>query len=270
LLLSAIGGAFLGAKGFPGWGQLGLVFLTGGMAASGAAGWNQYLERHTDHRMGRTRKRPLVTGELGNPIWVPIVATLLIFIPVLATLPFNPAWSFFLFLGAFIYVVIYTIWLKPRTVINIVIGGAAGSAAVMAGAAAVGAWRDPAVIVLALLLYAWTPTHFWSLALLYREDYKQADVPMLPARTSRKLSAWWVMSHTIPTVLGAVGLAIMPALGWLYLIPVLYFSVDLIRKNIRLIGDPSQLNAKSMFLSSNIYLMIILLAICVDTVLISL
>jgi protoheme IX farnesyltransferase len=182
LVVAATGGAFLGANGWPGWETLLLTWLTGSLAAAGASALNQYLERHSDGAMGRTEKRPLVTGDITHPQFVPFIGTALILLPSLAVLPFNPALTFFLLLGAFIYVVIYTIWLKQRTVLNIVIGGAAGSAAVLSGGAAAGAWNDPGVLVLSLILFLWTPFHFWSLAILYRDDYQRADVPMLPTK----------------------------------------------------------------------------------------
>lgn len=146
LLVAATGGAFLAAGGWPGAGVLLLTWVTGGMAAAGASALNQYWERDSDGAMGRTRKRPLVTGSIANPRWVPPVAALLILLPSLAVLPFNPALTFFLLLGAIIYVGIYTIWLKPRTLLNIVIGGAAGSAAVLSGSAAAGMWNHPGAL----------------------------------------------------------------------------------------------------------------------------
>lgn len=266
LLMAATGGAFLAAAGWPGLGALGLVWLFGGMAAAGASALNQYWERNTDGQMGRTQKRPLVTGQIQDPRWVPIVASLLIIIPVIVTFTFNPPLAFFLALGAFIYVGIYTIWLKPRTLLNIVIGGAAGSAAVLTGSAAVGNWNDPSALILSLILFLWTPFHFWSLALLYRDEYARSDVPMLPVHTTPKQAAWWVMSHTLPTCIFGVLLVVFPTLGVIYLIPVLFVSVDLFWKNVKLIRDPSQKNARAVFMASNIYLLVLLVAICAGTV----
>ena len=191
----------------------------------------------------------------------------MILVPSLAVLPFYPALSFFLVLGAFIYVFIYTIWLKPRTLLNIVVGGAAGSAAVMSGGAAAGAWRDAGVIILALLVFLWTPTHFWSLAILYREDYARATVPMLPVSATVRQSAWWVLLHTGAAGLAAFLLALTPGLGWLYFIPVLLSTADLMVRNFRLIRDPTPQHARSLFISSNIYLLVLLIAICVGSVL---
>jgi protoheme IX farnesyltransferase len=267
LLLAAVGGAFLGAGGWPGLGTLTLLLVAGGMAASGASALNQYLERMEDGAMGRTRLRPLVTGVISRPGVVLAIGILLILLPCLLILPFNPAMAFFLAVGAVIYVGIYTIWLKPRTLLNIVIGGAAGSAAVLSGGAAAGAWDDPAVLVLAALVFLWTPTHFWALAILYREDYRRAGVPMLPVQVGLRQSALWVLLHTGATVVAAVLLGVTPALGLLYLLPVALVTFDLLKRNLKLVADPSPLNARSLFMASNIYLMVVLLAICVDTML---
>jgi protoheme IX farnesyltransferase len=266
LLLAAVGGAFLGARGWPGLDILLLVIITGGLAASGAAGMNQYLEKDSDGLMGRTKKRPLVTGDV-SPRGVLIASILMILVPSLLVLPFNPAMTFYLLLGAVIYVGIYTIWLKPRTLLNIVIGGAAGSAAVMSGGAAAGNWQDPAVISLALLVFLWTPSHFWSLAILYRNDYAKAHVPMLPVQTSQKAAAAWVFLHTGAAGLAALLLAVSPALGWLYLIPVVLVTADMLLRNIKLMMKPNPKNARALFISSNIYLMVVLLAVCIGVML---
>ncbi len=267
LLLSAVGVAFLGAQGWPGLAELSLLLLTGGMAAAGASALNQYIERSSDVMMSRTRRRPLPSGQIERPRLVVAIGVALIVIPSLVALPFNPPLAFFLLLGAVIYVGVYTIWLKPRTLLNIVIGGAAGSAAVMSGGAAVGAWQDPAVITLALLVFLWTPSHFWSLAILYKNDYQCAGVPMLPVRTNTRQAAWWVLLHTGATGLAALLLALTPSLGWLYFLPVAAATVDLLWRNARLIHDPSPRNARSLFLASNVYLTVVLGAALASSVL---
>ena len=268
LLMAATGGAFMAAEGWPGWGTLILLWVTGSLATFGASAWNEYLERERDVQMTRTRgKRPLVNGSITDPRWVPIVATLMIFVPSLAVLPSNPALTFFLLLGAFIYVILYTIWLKPRSLINIVIGGAAGSAAVLSGGAAAGQWDNTGALLLALLLFLWTPFHFWSLALLYREDYSKVDVPMLPVHTTPHRAAWWVMLHTVPTAFTGLAMVMMPNLGWIYLVPTAVITVYLVVKNIRLIQDPSAPQAKAMFMASNYYLTVLLVMIFVDSLL---
>lgn len=266
LLMAATGGAFLAAEGWPGLDKLALVWVTGGMAAAGASSLNQYLERHTDGDMGRTRKRPLVNGDIPNPAWVPFVGIALILLPSLAVLPFNPPLTVWLLVGAIIYVGIYTIWLKPRTLLNIVIGGAAGSASVLCGSAAVGHWNETGALVLSLILFLWTPFHFWSLALLYKNDYARLDVPMLPTRTSPRSAAWWVMSHTLPTGVAGLLLALLPGLGWVYFVPVAAITAVLFRDNVLLIADPSPRHARRMFMASNYYLLVLMIAICVGAV----
>ncbi|MEM7799471.1 MAG: heme o synthase [Chloroflexota bacterium] len=261
LLLSAIAGAFLGARGWPGWGNFGLITLTGFLTASGASAFNQYWEREKDRLMKRTQNRPLATGQIKNPSWVLAISLLLIFAPSLAVWPIRPALAIYLLVGAFIYTAIYTVWLKPLTLLNIVIGGAAGSAAVISGGAVVEAHHDPAVLALAAMLFVWTPAHFWSLAILCKDDYMRSDTPMLPARTSLRAAAWWVFAHTLPTVLGALILGVVPELGWLYLLPVMGMSILLLYYNMRLIRNPVPTRAKGLFLQSNFYLMVVLLGI---------
>lgn len=266
LVVAATGGAFIAAGTWPGWNVLLLIWITGGMAAAGSSALNQYWERRIDASMIRTSRRPLVTGEIVDPRWVPIVGLLLIIIPSLAVLPFNPALTFFLLAGAFIYVVIYTIWLKPRTLLNVVIGGAAGSAAVLSGSAAAGYWNAPGALVLAFILFFWSPFHFWSLALIYRDEYKKAEFPMLPAKTSPRAAAWWIALHAAVTGIAGLALAALPFLGWVYFIPVLLVTGSLFWRTIKLLQDPSARNARGVFLSSNFYLLVLLIAICVGAV----
>ena len=265
LLLSAVGGAFLGANGWPGISDFLLILLTGGFTAAGASAINQYWEREKDKTMDRTKERPLANGTIEDPAWVPALALGMIFVPSFAALQSNFWLAFYLLLGAFIYVVIYTIWLKPRTLLNIVVGGAAGSAAVMAGCAAVGAAHTPAVIGLACVMFLWTPAHFWSLAIVYKDDYGRSDTPMLPNKTTPRYAAWWVMSHTLPLVFSAMILSVVPELGWIYYIPVGLFSIGMVWGNIKLIRVPERKPALRLFLASNFYLMVILLAIMLTT-----
>lgn len=264
LLLAATGGAFLVAQGWPGADALFVLLVTGGLSAAGSSALNQYLERDSDRLMKRTRKRPLVSGTIARPGWVPYAATLMILVPSLAVLPFNPALTFFLLLGAAIYVGLYTLWLKPRTLLNIVLGGAAGSAAVLSGSAAAGMWNDPGAVTLALLVFLWTPSHFWSLAIVYREDYRRGGIPMLPTQTNLRFAAWWVLLHTVATALAALLLAVYPTLGWLYLFPVIVATIDLLTRNARLLIRPESKEAFSLFKASNLYLAIILFMICLD------
>jgi protoheme IX farnesyltransferase len=267
LLFAGTGGAFLAAGGWPGFGPLVAMTMTGGLAAMGASALNQYLEQNEDAAMRRTRRRPLVIGAIARPGWVPVVALGMIFLPSLAALPFNSALSFWSLAGAITYVGVYTVWLKPRTVLNIVVGGFAGTCAVLSGSAAAGNWAHPGAVVLGLLVFLWTPSHFWSLAIMCRDDYARVNVPMLPARTSLRQSALWVTLHAAATGFAALALGADALLGWLYLLPVALATGDLLVRCARLIFDPTSARARSLFLASNTYLAIVLLMICLDAIL---
>lgn len=263
LLLAAVGGAMISGAGTVSAGDLVLLLVTGGLSAAGASALNQYVERHKDGAMKRTSRRPLVTGEV-NARWVLVVAAAMVVgASLLALAAGNAALAIWLAVGAFIYVGIYTIWLKPRSVLNVVIGGAAGSAAVLSGGAAAGNWADPGVIVLALLLFTWSPTHFWSLALAYRSDYQRADVPMLPVVVSQREALFWVLAHTLATAIFGLALAAHSAMGWAYLAPVALATLWLVWESARLVRQFSGPRAMSVFKVTNIYLSVVLLAICV-------
>lgn len=266
LLFASVGGAFLAAGGRPGVGNLVLLVVTGGLAAGGASAINQYLERELDSRMERTRRRPLAARAFGRTRWVPYVGASMILVPSLLVLPLNPALAVLLLLGAAIYIGIYTIWLKPRTLLNIVIGGAAGSVAVLCGSAAVGHWNEPGAVVLALLVFLWTPTHFWSLAIAYRDDYARGGFPMLPVQTTLRAASGWVLFHASAAAVAALALGAHPALGWLYFLPVSVASATLLVLSIRLLIAPVERRALVLFHASNLYLAIVLLTVCVDTV----
>lgn len=261
LVLAAVGGALLAAGGSLSLDRLILLIVTGTLSSAGASAINQYLERTRDGQMQRTRQRPLAIGEVAQPQTVLETSVALIILAVTIALPFSRELAFFLAAGAVIYVGVYTVWLKPRTVLNIVIGGVAGSCAVLSGGAAGGNWANPGVIALALLVLAWTPTHFWSLAQAYRDDYASADVPMLPVVASARASAWWIGLHTGLTGFIALTLGAWPGLGWLYAVPTIAATVWLAWHSVRLVLHPDRSRALTLFKVSNIYLGIVLLAI---------
>lgn len=263
LLASAVGGAFLGVGGVPSPRALIAVLVTGTLAAGGASAVNQYLEQDADALMRRTSKRPLPAGQIGRPALVLWIAIAMIVAAVVAALPSRPVMALYLALGAVIYIGVYTIWLKPRSVLNIVIGGAAGSMAVMTGGAAVGAASDPGVIALALLVFLWTPAHFWALAMFYRDDYAEAGVPMLPVRTTNGHTAWWIFVHVVSTTLAALALGAHPTLGLLYVIPVAAVSALMVDGSLRLIRRPERKQAIKLFVLSNVFLLLVFVAVIV-------
>src|SRR5450756_1957128 len=162
------------------WQSAGLALAV--LGASGAAGaFNHYYERALDQLMRRTRSRPFASGAFrASPWWLIGFLALLVASLALAKAAGGTLAAVFVFFGAFTYGVVYTVWLKRRSAWNIVVGGLAGSFAVLAGAAAVDPSPQVIPTVLAVALFLWTPPHFWSLAAAKGQDYADAGVPMLP------------------------------------------------------------------------------------------
>jgi protoheme IX farnesyltransferase len=236
------------------------------LASSASAGaFNQVVERELDARMGRTRNRPFVTGRFraGWP-WLAGLAALLLIPVAAAAFAINLASAIYVFLGAFVYGVVYTIWLKRRTWLNIVVGGLSGSFAVLAGAAAVDPGLATAPVLLAVVLFLWTPPHFWSLAFAYRDDYATAGVPMLPVVMSEAAAAWIIMGHTV----ALVAVSLLPAafgLGWIYLLGAASGGALFVVTSLRLVAKPGRKRAMTNFFASLIQLCLLLAAAMLDT-----
>jgi protoheme IX farnesyltransferase len=230
-------------------------------AAAAAGGFNQYAERDLDRLMNRTRRRPFVTGELAADrrfLW--LIGAVLVSSVGAAAAVTNALAAAYVFLGAFFYGVVYTVWLKRRTWWNIVIGGAAGSFAVLAGAAAVSPGLPAAVpAILAGVLFLWTPPHFWSLAILCRDDYAQARVPMLPVVIGDERCARMILAHTVAlTALALVPLAY--GMGWIYGAGALIGGALFVVTSVRLARHPSRQAARANFLASLAQLGLLLIA----------
>ncbi|MBT3333882.1 MAG: protoheme IX farnesyltransferase, partial [Rhodospirillaceae bacterium] len=187
------------------------------VSAAAAGALNQYLERDLDGAMARTANRPFVTGFYKpGPKWVIAITLLLAGAVILAWSVLNFATALYVFLGAFFYGVVYTVWLKRRTWMNIVVGGLSGSFAVLAGVAAADPDLATAPVLLAVVLFLWTPPHFWSLAMALHKDYAAAKVPMLPVVIGDGPAARVILAHTV----ALVALSLLPfffGMGWLYL-----------------------------------------------------
>ncbi len=197
ITLSALGGAVLAGGGWPAAADTLILALSVLLAASGAGAFNHYWDRDIDAVMGRTRKRPFVNGTLAAHTGWPVAFLAMITAgSILGGWWFNPASGLFVAAGALTYALVYTVWLKRRNDWNIVIGGAAGSWAVLAGAAANGRITDPDVMLLAAVLFLWTPSHFWSLAIVIADDYRRAGVPMLPVTRGINTAVRWNLINT--------------------------------------------------------------------------
>jgi protoheme IX farnesyltransferase len=245
-----------------------LVLVLAVLVASAAAGaFNQYVERDLDARMARTRGRPFVTGELKHgPAWLWLIGAMIAAAVLAAAIAANVPAAIHVFLGAFTYGVVYTVWLKRRTWWNIVVGGLAGSFAVLAGAAAVSPVPGPEAFGLAVVLFLWTPPHFWSLAIACRADYAAAGVPMLPvvvgdARAARAIlagAALLVAASLVPAAFG---------LGWTYLAAAAAGGAFFLRKCVALVRQPGRETARAAFLASLLQLGAVLTGAMLDAAL---
>ena len=240
----------------------GAVFLS----SASAGAFNQYAERALDARMKRTCNRPFVTGALqAGWLWLTTIGFILLVAVGAAALVLNAHVALYVFLGAFVYGIVYTVWLKQRSAWNIVVGGLAGSFAVLAGAAAVSpeAAFAPAPAILAVVLFLWTPPHFWSLATALHEDYKRAGVPMLPVVVGDAQASKIILAHTVALVLVSL-LPVAFGLGWVYLAGALLGGGLFIKRSIELVRDPGPKRAMVNFHASLIQLGVLLLAAIVD------
>lgn len=245
--------------------QLMVLFVATMLFSAGSGIFNHFYDRDIDRLMPRTAARPLAAGTLGDPhhvLW--LAGAMVVAGGVIAVLAFNWAVAAHLFLGVFFYAVVYTVWLKRRHWTNIIIGGAAGSFAVLAGAAAVDPkiWLLPALM--AITLFLWTPSHFWALAILIKDDYAKAGVPMLPVVQGDAATARWIFGNTIALVISALLPALFGELGALYAVISTAFGLRFLWLNWKLVRDPSRALAKRNFLFSMQYLAGVFLAIVVD------
>ncbi len=261
---TAIAGLAVQPGSLPGW-KAAVLGLSVVLASAAAGAFNQYVERDLDARMRRTRARPFVTGRLEHgPFWLVVIALLLVNSVAATAAAVNPLSAFFVFLGAFFYGVVYTVWLKRRTWWNIVIGGLAGSFAVLAGATAV----SPAEVggsagALALVLFLWTPPHFWSLAIACREDYQAAGVPMLPVVVGDAKAARAVLAGTV-TLVAASFLPLAFGMGWIYLMGATLGGVLFLRTSLALARNPGRKAAMANFHASLAQLTLVLTTAMID------
>jgi protoheme IX farnesyltransferase len=267
ITLSALAGvAVTPGTGLPAW-QLAVLAFAVMLSAAAAGAFNQYVERDLDARMARTRNRPFVTGRLRTgPFWPCVIAATLALAVGAAAVALNGAAALYVFLGAFVYGVVYTVWLKRRTWLNIVLGGLAGSFAVLAGASAVDPGLAPAPIVLAMVLFLWTPPHFWSLAMALHEDYARAGVPMLPVVVGDALAAWVILGHTV----ALVALSLVPAaygLGWIYISGAALGGAYFVAKSVALVRRPGPKAAMVNFKASLLQLGLLQIAAVADRLL---
>jgi protoheme IX farnesyltransferase len=264
IMLTALAGVAVAPGPAPEAWQIAVLALAVLLSSASAGAFNMFMERDIDARMNRTRGRPFVTGQFtANGYWLAGIVLLLVTAIAAAALATNATAAFYVFLGAFVYGVVYTVWLKRRTWMNIVIGGLAGSFAVLAGAAAVDPGLAPAPVILAVVLFLWTPPHFWSLAFKYRDDYAKVGVPMLPVVVHKQTAAYVILGHTV-LLAGLSLLPVMYGLGWIYFLGAATGGAWFVWTSIALARNPSPETAMTNFHASLLQLSLLLIAAILD------
>jgi protoheme IX farnesyltransferase len=264
IMLTSVVGSLLATPGLPPlglmiWGNLGI-----GLAAASAAALNQILDARIDADMARTRTRPLPTGAVTEREAIVFALLLGVASMLLLWLLVNRLTALLTFASLIGYAVIYTLWLKRATPQNIVIGGAAGAAPPVLGWMAITNSVDPHALLLFLIIFAWTPPHFWALAIARRDDYAKVNIPMLPVTHGVEFTRLHVLLYTII-------LAIVTLLPWLtemsnllYLAVALVLNTLFLRQVIRLKTSPARELPMRVFKFSVQYLMWLFLALLAD------
>ena len=264
IALAAAAGFAVERGNSPGKAQVAILVLAVLVASAAAGAFNQYVERDLDMRMARTRNRPFVTGELRHgAFWLWVIGAMLVASVLAAAIATNVAAAVYVFLGAFTYGVIYTAWLKRRTWWNIVVGGLAGSFAVLAGAAAVSPSLGPDALALALVLFLWTPPHFWSLAIACRRDYELAGVPMLPVVVGNERAARAIFVSALLLVAASL-IPFFYDRGLVYLVAASAGGAYFLVKCVALVRRPARMPARAAFLASLVQLCAVLFGAMLD------
>lgn len=264
IVFTAIIGMFLATPG-----MVPLQILLAGtigiaMASGAAAAFNHLIEQKIDAKMARTRGRPLPTGQINSKqtfIFATVVATTGLAILYFLVNPLTMWLTFATFIG---YAVIYTIFLKPATPLNIVIGGLSGAMPPALGWAAVTGVVSAEAWILVLIIFAWTPPHFWALALYRREEYAKSGLPMLPVTHGEMYTRLHILLYTIILVAVTLIPFAMRMSGMIYLVSVLLLDAVFMAYAIKLYKTYSDALAKSTFKYSILYLMLLFLALVVD------
>ena len=264
LLITTVPTMVLAEQGWPSWTLLLVTLIGGTLAAGGANAINMVVDRDIDKLMPRTQGRPLVTGLVGP-------REAMVFAIALEVVAFGVLWKWANLLSAVLalsamlfYVFVYTLWLKRTSTQNIVIGGAAGAVPVLVGWAAVRndvAW---APVVLFVVMFLWTPPHFWALAIRYADDYRAASVPMLPAVSTLEVTVRKMVLYTAVMVAGTLVLWPVASLGAVYGVSAVVLGALFLWGTIDLGRNPTPQRSMRVFGYSITYVTLLFTAMTVD------
>ncbi|GAB1596654.1 heme o synthase [Lysobacter sp. PAGU 2638] len=268
IVFTALVGMFLAVPGLPPLRESVLGFLGIWLAASSAAAINQLLDSRIDAKMARTSWRPIVVGQITHARALMFALALAALSMVLLVVFVNTVTALLTFASLIGYAVIYTVFLKRATPQNIVIGGIAGAAPPLLGWAAVtgmrGEWDWAHALLLVLIIFVWTPPHFWALAIFRRDDYARALVPMLPVTHGVEYTRWQILIYTVLLVAVTVLPWAAGMSGLFYLGGALVLGVVFLMHAWRLLDPPDELYAMKVFNYSIVYLMALFAFLLVD------
>ncbi|GAB4170451.1 MAG: heme o synthase [Wenzhouxiangellaceae bacterium] len=264
IVFTAVVGMLLASPGLPPVGRL--IWATVGiaLAAAGAAAINHLVDRRIDAKMTRTRHRPLPTGTVSEKQALIFALSLSLASMLILVLQVNLLTAVLTFLSLIGYALIYTMWLKRATPQNIVIGGAAGAAPPVLGWSAITGEVDAHALILFLIIFAWTPPHFWALAIHRRDDYAGVGLPMLPVTHGVDFTRWQILFYTVMLVLVTLLPYLTGMSGLPYLAGVLVLDLGFLGYSVALLRRGGEKLAMSMFHYSVLYLMALFALLLID------
>ena len=264
IVFTAIVGMLLAVPGMPPLANLCYGTLGIALAASSAAAINHFIDQKADAEMARTKNRPLPTGELNSLNVLSFAATIGVIAMAILVLEVNVLTAFLTFLSLIGYAVIYTVYLKKMTPQNIVIGGAAGAAPPVLGWTAITGNVHPHALLLFLIIFVWTPPHFWALAIARREEYAKVAIPMLPVTHGVEFTRLQILLYTILLLITTLLPYLTGMSGLIYLVAAVLLGLGFLYYAVQMMRKKDNKTAMRTFGYSIIYLMLIFAALLID------
>jgi protoheme IX farnesyltransferase len=264
MLFTAVVGMLLAVPGMPPiepfiYGTVGIA-----LAASSAAAVNHYIDRKADALMARTEKRPLPTGELNTTNVITFALVLGVSSMLILILLVNTLTAILTFLSLFGYAIIYTLYLKRATPQNIVIGGIFGATPPLLGWCAMTGEVHPYALLLALIIYVWTPPHFWALAIARREEYAKVNIPMLPVTHGPEFTRLQILLYTILLMIVTLLPYLTGMSGLIYLVSTILLGFGFIFYAVLMMRKKDNKTAMKTFVYSIVYLTLLFAALLID------
>jgi protoheme IX farnesyltransferase len=264
LLVTTVPTMFVAEQGVPSMWLMVATVVGGTLAAGGANAINMVVDLDIDRVMERTRDRPLVTGVVGSMGAVIFAVSLEVVAFTWLVITVNLLSAVLAVSATIFYVFVYSMWLKRTSTTNIVVGGAAGAVPVLVGWSAVTGSLDWPPVVLFLVVFYWTPPHFWALAIRYRDDYAAAGVPMLPVVTGPRATARHIVGYTAILVAATVAFSPIAGMGAVYLVAALVLGAVFIALALAVRADPGERRSMRLFHYSITYITLLFGAMVVD------